>query len=298
MARRDFLARLHGCRSALNDPALQHQPASVGNRDSSQLLRNGLAVVVFALLEDFIRRRTQELLAELPGKRPYGDLTDSLREASSSGAFLAAPGQARRISNWGGNSRSFLVSVARDIASTGSSRPVLSPMSLGFRGSNLGQDEVPGILKALKVDKSWPCLDNIARRAGSGGIPLKDAFREIAQRRHQAAHQGAASVPLQDLISSADQVLAIALAFDAACSTAVRRFLAFEEGATGPAHVILTFIQSPTKFQREAVDEAGNVLARSARAASLSDLLSPLQISPGFAVFLDRQRLPRAWQVV
>ena len=293
-ARRDLFARAQGYRSALRDPALQHRAEQLGNRDPSQLLRNGLAVVAFALLEDFIRRRTRELVSLLPGSRSFSDLSDQLKTASRQGALRAGLFHARRIAEQGNDPQAFLVSVAEDVASTPSSEPTLSPWSLGFSGSNLGPDELLAILKALRITGSWDCLNRLAQRAGSGGLSVEESFRTLTKRRHHAAHEGSASVPLSDLEGAPDQVLATALSFDAVCSTAVERFLSGSSTPTSHSDVDMIFLRV-SGGTRLMEDEQGNVLGRGPRGRKARRLLDERSGGPTLAVVLDRRRVPIEW---
>jgi hypothetical protein len=296
-ARRDLFARVSAFRSALEDPALQPRSILQRRQDPSQLLRNGLAVVAFATLEDFLRRRTQELLGQLPGDRAFGDLSERLRLASRRGALHAALRQARYMANQGVDVQAFLVGVAEEVASTPTASPAISKWSLGYGASNLQVDEVPEILKAFEVEGSWECLNELARRAGSGGLSLRDGFREISKRRHNAAHDGSALIPLSDLKNAPDQVLATTFAFDAACSIAVSRFLNRDAAPTTRRDVGFILIRREEGF-RVVEDEEGGILARVPRPSDVRKLIRLHAPRPGIVVFVDRQRLPMGWSVV
>jgi hypothetical protein len=246
------------------------------------------------MLEDFMRSRTQELLTGMPGKRSFSELPAKLRVASRRGALDAALRRARHVANRGEDPQAFLVTAAQEVASTTSQSPFISQWSLGHGSSNLQDSEVAEILKAVNVDGSWECLNQLARRAGSGGFALLDAFRELGKRRHHAAHDGSASIPITDLETAPDQITVLALAFDAACSMAVRRFLSGKDAPTEHTHVRLTLLRVDRSV-RIVEDDAGIPLVTAPRSVPIRKLVAAFGGPAGTAVMLDRRRLPVSW---
>lgn len=293
-ARRNLFSRLEAFRDALTGDALKPSSIASAERDPAQLLRNGLAVIAFAMLEDFVRSRTQELLAGMPGRRSFSDLPEKLRIASRRGALDAALLRARYVANRGEDPQAFLVVAAQEVASTASRAPSISQWSLGHGSSNLQASEVGEILNAVNVGGSWECLNQLARRAGSGGFVLRDAFRELGKRRHHAAHDGSASIPITDLETAPDQITALAFAFDAVCSMAVKRFLSGVDEPTEHADVRLTLLRVDHSV-RTVEDDAGKLLATVPRSVPVRKLVAAFGGPVGTAVMLDRRRLPISW---
>jgi hypothetical protein len=116
----------------------------------------------------------------------------------------------------------------------------------------------------------------------------------MGNRRHHAAHDGSASIPVTDLESVPDQIIALAFAFDALCSMATRRFLSGSKDATVQSHVSICLLRVERGI-RIIEDEAGSLLGSVPRSTRTKTLVSTYVPAGGFAVFLDRRRLPMSW---
>ena len=84
LARRLILERLHAFRLATQTEALVSlAPTEVDHNARAQVLRNGLAVVGFAILEDFIKSRAGEVVQRIGhGAAAFTDLPEG-RKAQS-----------------------------------------------------------------------------------------------------------------------------------------------------------------------------------------------------------------------
>lgn len=226
-ARREFLGRLAAFgQTIVSEPLSVKPPIEQAHNDSARLLRNGIAVVAFAALEDFIRRRTVEALRSLsvPLLR-FSDLPERLRRASTVDAIASLTFQARLRNARGEDPVAYIQSVAGDVASTVTASFVLPELALGFSGSNLSVDDVSRILKSFNVDHPWDQIGQIAKRVGLGAPPsYKDAYISAVRLRNAAAHDGAFDAPLADLLTLERNALAIGIGFDALLSRAARLF--------------------------------------------------------------------------
>ena len=227
LARTAFLERLDSFGVAILEPGLiSRDPSQVGHNNTARLLRNGLAVAGFALLEDFIRSRTQEVLERLSsGQLPFDSLPDELREACVFGATKAVAYHGDIKKRQHEDYLSFIQEHGRLIGSTSSSGYQLSPMSLGWERPNLNHDDVKEILRAFKIKDGWGNIDSLAARVGLASPSLCEAFRQSALRRHRAAHKADVDTETSQLDSFVSQALGIAIAFDALISKSLRRLL-------------------------------------------------------------------------
>ena len=96
VARATFLERLAAFKDAINVELLVSQaPSEVKHNQRARLMRNGLSVVGFAIVEDFVKARTAEVLTRI-GNSPatFEQLPEKLRKASVLGVVKALRFQA------------------------------------------------------------------------------------------------------------------------------------------------------------------------------------------------------------
>ncbi|QQQ78820.1 hypothetical protein IOD16_10485 [Saccharothrix sp. 6-C] len=211
-------------RAALQEELLiDKQLTAKEHNQRASLIRNGLMVVAFTTLEDFIRNRIAELLVHLSRTIVhFEDLPKELQHAATMEAARAAHSRALMLMRSGEDPLSLIQQAAGEIASTGQGALQISPYSFGYKGSNLSSGEIAEILRCLQVADAWNEMSNIASRCGFGSLPLKAQFDQGAQNRHSAAHSTSTNIQPVDLENFCKQALAIASSFDILASRAVR----------------------------------------------------------------------------
>jgi hypothetical protein len=225
MLSHDFLLRrIETVEQASLDPFLIDRILTdVAHNDRACVLRNGLMVVAFTSLEDFIRARTGELLDAISRTvLPFSDLPETLQNAATMGAMKAARSRAEMAKSAGEDAQALLQEAASHIASTAGGSLQISRYSLAYSGSNVSSAEISGILAAFHVADAWNEITSIASRCGAGSLPLKSAYDQAIQLRHPAAHRPDANVQPRDLQGFCSQAIAIALGFDVIASRAAR----------------------------------------------------------------------------
>ncbi|MGW1564017.1 hypothetical protein ACWCQ1_47325 [Streptomyces sp. NPDC002144] len=225
MSSRDsFIERIETIQSASNDAYLVDRVLTdVEHNARARLLRNGLMVVAFTSLEDFIRARTKDLLDFISRTViPFPKLPQGLQEAATMGAMKAARDRAQMAKSAGDDHLALLQEAASQIASTSGGSLQISRFSLGYSGSNVSSAEIAGILAALNIQDAWNEISIIARRCGAGSMPLKPAYDQAMRLRHEAAHKPDANIQPLDLQEFCSQALAIALGFDIVASRAAK----------------------------------------------------------------------------
>lgn len=193
------------------------------HNDRARLLRNGLMVVAFTSLEDFIRARTGDLLDTISRTVVhFADLPQILRTAATMGAMKAARARADVEKNSGQDPAVLLQQAAAHVASTAGGALQISRFSLGYSGSNVNSEEIAQIVSSFHAKEAWNEISSIASRCGAGSMPLKAAYDQAMQLRHAAAHRPDANTQPRDLQSFCLQAIAIALGFDIIASRAAR----------------------------------------------------------------------------
>ncbi|WP_152645232.1 hypothetical protein [Kitasatospora griseola] len=219
-----LLRRIETIEQAASDPFLIDRVLTdIEHNDRARLLRNGLMVVAFTSLEDFIRARTGELLESISRTvLPFSDLPEMLQTAATMGAMRAARSRAEMAKSAGEDAQALLQEAAAHVASTAGGALQLSRYSLGYSGSNVSSSEIAGILATFHASDAWNEITSIASRCGAGSMPLKAAYDQAIQLRHSAAHRPDANVQPRDLQNFCSQAVAIALGFDIIASRAAR----------------------------------------------------------------------------
>jgi hypothetical protein len=200
----------------------------------AQMLRSGLMIAAFTSVEDFVRARTAELLACVSRTVIRFDLLpEELKRAATTEAMKAVYEQARLLKKRGEDPSPMVQRAALDIASTASTggNPLsISKYGLGYGGSNLGADDISGILGCLQIADAWREIDDIAGRCGAASLSLKQAYANGLNWRNSAAHDPNANIQPSDLRAFCGQAFSIALGFDVLGSRAARLLQKGDQG--------------------------------------------------------------------
>ena len=226
LARSQFLGRMSSLAQCLSIDAVATRPLNERtHNDVARLLRNGLAVVSFAALEDFIKSRTSEVVAEV-GRTGvlFRELPERLRSAATIDAISALSYQMSIRPKT--DRTQYIQEQALKIASTANAAYELTPHALAFDQANVQDETIKSILKAFLIDDPWGQITQIASRLGLAALPLDETYRMAAQRRHRAAHVAHADTPRSDLLQFSTEAIAIAIGFDALLSRALNRLRA------------------------------------------------------------------------
>lgn len=218
-AKQNFLERLFIVERSLSTPnVIDSLPTQTEHNNIARLLRNGLAVVGFVALEDFIKNRTIEILNEIAASHiPFSNLTEDLRFYSTVEVLKSI----QRVSSFEVNridKIAFVQNETKTISSSLNTSYDLNKHTFGFSNSNIGKDEIKKILKSFNISDSWNKQTALASIIGITSLPLENSFTNAASRRHKAAHDISSAIPSVDLIQYINEAIAIALTFDALIS--------------------------------------------------------------------------------
>lgn len=214
-ARIDFIDRIRTLKVTIaNTEAVRSKgPKEREHNEIARMLRNGLAVVGFATLEDFIKARSCEIL-ELIGTTGvlFDQLPEKVQEATTYGAISALNYQI------GLRDKQDKIYFAQDhtmkISSTANSGYTLTALAFGYGQSNLNVETIKKILGSFGVDNPWGQITHIASSLGLAALPLDESFKNAAIRRHRAAHVANADTPQGDISQFVSEAIAIAIGFD------------------------------------------------------------------------------------
>ncbi|WP_159098819.1 hypothetical protein [Aquabacterium olei] len=185
----DFWAALTSLREEA-DQMPNLTSAQLGNNRSAAHLRlNGLSVVAFSVLEDFVRRRAYEVLHWLGSQNvPFSALPGALQSAILIGTLKGLNFSLERAEK---ADRGFIVQLeGMLLGQTGENgRFVPSEYFFGRSSSNISDGAVKALLEAVgfgEVEKAVDHVGQVFRVAISGNI--FSIFGALAKKRHSAAH--------------------------------------------------------------------------------------------------------------
>ena len=206
-----------------------------GSRSVNHIRLNGLHVVAFAALEDFVRRRAHEVvswlgtegvrLASFPHRLQVLILQGTIEGINFS---LSRTDKEDRIT--------LLQLQGLLLSSSGENDQIFHPSEYFFgRGSsNISKDNVRELLEAFGLGEKLNCLNE---DIGLLNMPLLGAidgvFTRLATNRHRAAHSFGVDYKLSDFRSDMGSALPLfAFAFDTAisqCAQAMRKTIISEK---------------------------------------------------------------------
>lgn len=215
-AKAELFDRLTYLSSAVNLPDLIDDGVAISEHNGrANLLRKGLGIVSFNILEDFIKNRSVESLAALSSSRiQFSSLTDSLREAATLGAVGALHFRAKLEKKEGKDFFSLVQDEALNIHSTRNPTFKLSKYSLVSMGSNVGSEEVAFLLSAFGIKGGWGRMKDVSDTIGGGLPDLSQTYKNAAERRHNSAHAAAFQYSYQWLVEIKSEIIAICASLD------------------------------------------------------------------------------------
>ena len=193
------------------------------HNEKVRMLRNGMAIIAFTVLEDFIKTRIGEILKKV-GTTPVGfaSLPSKIKEAATVSALKGIQNRADTLKR---NAEDYLTFIQQEtgyVSSTKNSIYELSQFSLGWDKSNISSDDVKNFLGIFGVKDGWGVIQQISSAISITLPSPGEIFKNAATRRHKAAHNAAADSLLTDLQEFVTQSKVIALGFDALLSRSLR----------------------------------------------------------------------------
>jgi hypothetical protein len=204
-------------------------PGTQGARSANHIRLNGLHVVAFAALEDFIRCRAHEVVSWLgtEGVRlesfpsrlqmlilqgTFEGINFSLSRTDKDDRVTLLQLQGLLLSSSGENDRPF----------------VPSEYFFGRAASNISRDNIRELLEAFGLGDKFTCLNEVTVLLQMPVLgSVESVFTRLAKNRHRAAHGFGLDYKLSDFRSDMASALPLfAFAFDTAisqCAQAMRK---------------------------------------------------------------------------
>jgi hypothetical protein len=304
IAREELLSRLEYLDSAKDLPALIDQGIAVDSHNGvANLLRKGLGIVAFNILEDFIKKRTGEALQKISSTRiPFANLTTTMQDAAIYDALNSLAFRAKLEKKDGGDWRALIQEEALKIHSTSQGVFELSNLSFVSSGSNVTSAEVANVLSAFGISGGWSTMKTVSDAIGGGLPDLSQAYKNAAERRHACAHVANYKYNYLWLESIKSEILAIASALDILLEARCRQVAAQLVSPIG-SHQILEALNYRFLESKDGVfKEKKQLLGRSKRnwttlEAAVADIRPRLVSGNEFLVILDDNKRICNWYV-
>lgn len=221
-AKQDFIVRLRTLHISINNTEALHSRAltETSHNEIARMLRNGLAVVGFAALEDFIKKRSSEVMDDVGRSAvPFNKLPEKLQIAATYDAISALSYQLSIRDK--SEKIEYIQEHALKISSTATSNYEITKHAFGYNQANINAETIKQILLSFNVLDPWNQITIIASRLGLTALPLQESYKNAASRRHRAAHIANTDTPQGDIAQFVKEAFAIAIGFDVMLSKAL-----------------------------------------------------------------------------
>ena len=120
LARRNFLDRLAVFSRTLNSDYLRDKGVVLNSRnEKARILRNGISIIAFTILEDFIKERTGEILGGISTSTiAFNLLSPKIQQATTFNAMKSILQRANNMKRGNEDWLSFIQDEAKNIASS------------------------------------------------------------------------------------------------------------------------------------------------------------------------------------
>lgn len=273
----------------------------VEHNETANLLRKGLGIVAFNILEDFIKSRTAEMFDSISNSRVrFDNLPEKLKIAATSGALKALSYQSNLERKNDGDWLSLIHSEAKNIFSTSQFPFTLSPISMLYENSNVSHVDISDVMKSLDIIGGWNKLKEVSDLIGGGVVDLQSAYINMYKRRNHCAHEASFIYEYTWLENAINEIIAIAAAFDIVISTRCRYIIndptaAFSSHNTKPNPGIRFLVEEGQKFNEKTSLTSRNVKKWDSLDDAYDVVIPRCSQRNEFLITINRQRRISDW---
>lgn len=188
---------------------------------SAALIRKGLTVTAFNILEGFIFNRWTEFAEFLNrSSLAFSDLPEDTRREILKRTLMHASSKLKWADLTGEKLESFIAPLAGQFAME-SNRSIISQYSATSGGSNVSGADIKSSLALLGAEDPWGQMTDFTGRCGLSStgpdgqiVNLEVIYKHLSNARNSAAHDPTSEISFVELRSLAPQVRQIALGYD------------------------------------------------------------------------------------
>lgn len=220
LSKSSFLDRINNLSSTLEEQPTSLiltslSPINIDHNNRAKMLRNGLAIISFVILEDFLKNRIGEVIEGIKSSAiSFSAFHDELKVATTLEAIDSISYRANNLKRSGDDWLTFIQQETYKVSSSRNSRYKMSKYSLGWNKANIVTDDISKWLKIFRVKGGWKTIRELTSKAEVTLISPESIYKSAFLRRNAAAHSPNSDALLTDLIQFTNDAKAIALAFD------------------------------------------------------------------------------------
>lgn len=267
----------------------------------ANLLRKGVGIVAFNILEDYIKNRSYEALTFLSASGIlFEKLTEPLQKASITGVLGALSVRAGLLQKAGEDWKSLVQDETLKIHSTKNATFELSKYSFFSANSNINPGEIGEFLNAFGIPGGWSSLKKVSDQIGGGLPDLAQSYRNAADRRHRAAHTASFRYDYHWLSGIKNESIAIAASLDILLSARCRQ-IAIDKNCVIDSHDIAQALNFRFLEQSGAGFRETNAIGGKARKnwnnfeAAVNSISPSLSSNQKFLIVLDESKRISDW---
>ncbi|MEX0408549.1 hypothetical protein ABGN05_23085 [Aquibium sp. LZ166] len=180
----------------------------------ARILRHGLAVSAFALLEKYTRSIFDAMVNDMNNSTLlYHEFPDRLRKFISVDAIGGLNNTLYFIKDDLAKF-AFVDTHLPRLSGYASSTPTYTAFGFSSSGSNVGHDDIKKGFAAFGLTDAWGKMSLIASDIGGGTLSLENEFRGLARARHMSAHEPASNIPTTTLQSHLKAAILLGITID------------------------------------------------------------------------------------
>jgi len=218
--RQEFFGTLEQMLKISSEPLLQDRlPLTDPSNLSARILRHGLAVSAFSMLEKYVLAVFEHLLVEDVSKAhmTFADLPDNIRDFIVVDSVV---GMANQLSFIRQDRLKYVDQTLALVAQYKAAPPTYTALGFSPKGSNIGHEDIKQAFRVFGVKDAWGQMNLLAATFGGAALSLRDNFIALASARHRAAHDPVSSIPVADLQSNIRSAIVIGICCDVVAKNA------------------------------------------------------------------------------
>lgn len=302
----DFLTTVTALEAVATKLEAAASPSESGYRSSNALQLNGLQVIAFAAVEDFLRRRTFEVISSL-GKEnfKFNELPPNLKLFILEGTVA---GLSFVLNKTDSEDRLTLLQLeGLLLGSTSDDNEPFSPSEyfFGRSQSNLSTSNVKLLLEALNIAGGWTCVADIADMVGYQHLgPPSQIFTRMATNRHRAAHAFGGDYKVEDFVKQMQSGARIlAFGFDTCINQAVfqlkkAKLNNVQYETFNSSNAVLRILSFNTKTNNWEVIRGGRVakkLVKGQKEKYIGDFTASCKLNGESMLVVNNKGQPETW---
>ncbi|MER8639302.1 hypothetical protein [Mesorhizobium sp. M1365] len=214
--RREFFSTLEQMLRVSSEPLLQDNlPLADPANLSARVLRHGLAVSAFSMLEKYVGAVFEHLLVEDVSKASmaFADMPDNIRDFIVVDSVV---GMSNRLSfiRASPDRLNYVDQTLALVTQYNAVPPSYTALGFSPKGSNIGHEDIKQAFGIFGVKDAWGKMNLLAATLGGAVLSMRDNFIALANARHRAAHNPVSSIPVADLQTNIRSAIVIGICCD------------------------------------------------------------------------------------